>query len=609
MSDILSQLNPAQQEAVTHKKGPMLILAGAGSGKTRTLTYRVAYLIGKEKIKPENILLLTFTNRAASEMKERVTKLLNKTSPYNLTSNLPFAGTFHSFCARILRSAGYYLSIPSDFLIFDETDQKEVVKKAMKEIGVSPKKFSPRAVLSTISQAKNELISPLEYPNFARGHFQETVARVYLTYQRFLKEQKALDFDDLLFEAVNLFRKYPEILEKYQNRFRFILVDEWQDTNHAQYELTKLLARRFRNLCVVGDASQSIYSFRGADFRNIENLKKDFPDIKIYNLEQNYRSSQNILKAANWVIKQNRSHPILKLWTEKKEGEKLSLYHARNELDESQFIVETVGNPPFNKKTYTFKDFTVLYRTNAQSRPIEETLLHAGIPYILVGGTRFYQRKEIKDVLSFLRLFANKKDRISKERIEKIGKRYLKKFLQFAKGAKKKSLSTLEILDKTLEETGYLELYDSQNPEDFPRLENIKELRSVATQFPKLSNFLENVALVEKESLSNLPYGKEKQNAITLMTVHQAKGLEFPVVFMIGMEEGIFPHSRSLLEPLELEEERRLCYVGMTRAQEKLLLSHTSRRLYFGQQTQSIISRFLVDIPEELLEFVTIKQP
>jgi len=594
MNDILSQLNPAQQEAVSHREGPMLILAGAGSGKTRALTYRVAYLMAEKKVKPENILLLTFTNKAAKEMKERVKKLVGSVPP--------FAGTFHSFGARILRMDGENLGLPSHFSIFDENDQEEVVKKAIEEIGLSPKKFNPRSVLSTISQAKNELISALEYPSLARGYFQETVARVFLIYQKLLKEQEALDFDDLLVETVRLFQKHPEVLGKYQNRFQWILVDEWQDTNRAQYLLTKLLVSRFRNLCVVGDASQSIYAFRGADFRNITNLQKDFPDIKIYNLEQNYRSTQTILDAAYEVIRHNHSHPILKLWTQNQPGEKIGLYQARSELDEAQFIVRTIKNY-LSSSDFKLNHFAVLYRTNAQSRSIEEAFLHEGLPYTLVGGVRFYSRKEIKDVLSYLRLIANPKDAVSSGRIAKLGKRRLEKFLRLTPKLTP-TIATIEILDKILAETDYLELYNNQDPQDLARLENIKELRSVATQFPDLITFLENVALVEKETLH---YGPS-QNAVTLMTAHAAKGLEFPVVFIVGMEEGLFPHSRSFFEPLEIEEERRLCYVGMTRAKQKLYFSFASRRLYFGQSSQNLVSRFLAEIPESFLESVTIKE-
>lgn len=603
MNDIISSLNPSQQEAVKYQKGPLLILAGAGSGKTRALTYRAAYLIKEKGVAPENILLLTFTNKAAGAMKERLKKLLITNSQLPI-SNLPFAGTFHSFCTKILRIDGHYIGISPQFLIFDEADQLETLKEAMKKLDISTKNFNPNAVLATISQAKNELISPLEYPQYAKGHFQETVSRIFLLYQKLLKDQEALDFDDLLAEAVKLFQKSPSVLTKYQNRFQHILVDEWQDTNKAQYLLTKMLAQKFRNLCVVGDASQAIYGWRGADYRNLMYLENDFPEIKIVNLEQNYRSTQKILDAAYEVIRHNQSHPILKLWTNNSAGEKIKIYQARSEIDEAAFIITKIAELVQNEQC-NLGDFAILYRTNAQSRPIEEVCLHSGIPYILVGGVRFYERKEIKDVLAYLRLLANPKDMTSHKRIEKLGKTRLKKFLEFAKKLQGKDLTTLELLDKTLKATNYLDLYNPEIKEDLARLENIKELRSVAAEFPDLISFLENVALIQQEFLSSNKAKLEtetKPEAVTLMTAHAAKGLEFPVVFMVGMEEGLFPHSRSMMEKDELEEERRLCYVGITRAKEKLYLTYASRRLYFGQRTNNPVSRFIADIPEELLE-------
>lgn len=608
MTNIISSLNPSQQEAVKHKNGPLLILAGAGSGKTRALTHRAAYLIQERRIKPENILLLTFTNKAAEEMKKRVQKLVGL---------LPaFAGTFHSFCAKILRADGGHLGISPRFLIFDDQDQLETIKEAMKKLDISPKNFNPQAVLATVSQAKNELISALEYPQYARGFFQETTARVYLVYQKLLKEQEVLDFDDLLFEAVRLFQKNSSVLQKYQNRFQHILVDEWQDTNKAQYILIKLLAFKFRNLCVVGDASQSIYGFRGANFRNLMYLKEDFKDLKIINLEQNYRSTQKILDAAYQVIRHNQSHPVLRLWTKNGEGENIKVYQAQSEMDEAQFIIETIKTYALNPNPYPLRGFAVLYRTNAQSRAIEEAFLHAGIPYVLVGGTRFYERKEVKDILSFLRLLANPKDATSYKRVEKLGKGRLKKFLDLTgklKNKKTENMTTLETLDSILEDTEYLDLYNPEIEEDLYRLENIKELRSVATEFPNIFEFLENVALIQRESLpSNKPLPTSHypqlisgdREAVTLMTAHAAKGLEFPVVFMVGMEEGLFPHSRSLFDPLELEEERRLCYVAITRAKEKLFLSHARRRLYFGKHSSNMPSRFLSDIPEYLVDLI-----
>lgn len=596
-ANILDHLNPAQQEAVIFDKGPLLILAGAGSGKTRALTYRAAYLIKEKDVPPDNLLLLTFTNKAADEMKSRIQKLILA------KVRLPFAGTFHAFCARLLRIEGKHLGIPANYLIFDETDQLETIKLAMAKIDISPKQFKPRSILATISQAKNELISALEYPQYARGNFQITVARVYLTYQRLLKEYQALDFDDLLFEVVKLFEKEKLILAKYQNRFRHILIDEYQDTNQAQYVLTRQLAGKYRNLTVVGDAAQSIYAFRGANYRNLMNLKRDFPNLKIINLEQNYRSTQTILSAANEVIKKNTSHPILKLWTNKDKGEKVILYQANSEIDEANFVVNKII-----ESDNALSGFAVLYRTNAQSRVIEEALLHAGIPYILVGGIRFYERKEIKDCLAYLRLIANAKDNVSYQRVEKLGKKRLAKFLVLADSQSGKSAkyTTLELLDKVLEETGYLDLYDPQKEEDSMRLENIKELRSVASQFPNLAHFLENVTLIQREfSPNNSPQpttrNSSRHTPVTLMTTHTAKGTEFPTVFMIGMEEGLFPHSRSMMEKDELEEERRLCYVGMTRAKERLYLSYAQRRLYFGRHSTNPVSRFVQDIPQELI--------
>ncbi len=593
---ILTQLNPAQQEAVAFGEGPLLILAGAGSGKTRALTYRAAYLIQGKKIPSNNILLLTFTNKAAGEMKERIQKLLGHSQP-----DLPFAGTFHSFCARLLRKEGKAMGIPVNYSIYDESDQIETIKLAMIKVDIPTKEYKPASILNTISQAKNELISAMEYPQYARGHFQETVARVYLAYQKLLKDYQALDFDDLLFETVKLFQKEKPVLKKYQNQFQYVLIDEYQDTNQAQYALTKLLANKWRNLCAVGDAAQAIYGWRGANYRNLMNLKNDFPDLTIINLERNYRSTQNILQAANEVIKKNTRHPILKLWTKNEAGDKVTAFETGNELEEAQYIINTIVS-----QNGDYSDYVVLYRTNAQSRVIEEAFLHAGLPYILVGGTRFYERKEIKDCLAYLRLLANPKDMASYKRIQKLGKRRMKKFMDFAeKFDKKKSktkLTTLEILDKVLRATDYLDLYDKKDEKDLARLENIKELRSVATEFPKLDSFLENVALVQQEYLPQHPLGNKKKNAVTLMTAHAAKGTEFPIVFMVGMEEGLFPHSRSMMDKEELEEERRLCYVGMTRAKRKLHLLYTRQRLYFGQRSANPPSRFLGDIPGELVE-------
>jgi len=594
----LNYLNQQQKEAVIITDGPILILAGAGSGKTRCITYKVAYLISEKRVNPENIVCLTFTNKAAGEMKGRIIKIVGKAPPYT--------GTFHSLCARILRIEGKYAGISSSFVIFDDEDQLDAVKMVMAKMNFSTKQFNPRAVLSTISEAKNELISSLAYPSYARGYFQETVAQIYLGYQRFLKENEALDFDDLILETVKLFQKHEATVGKYQERFHFVLVDEYQDTNHAQYVLTKLLAERYKNICVVGDASQSIYSWRGADFRNLINFERDFPKLKIFNLEQNYRSTQKILDAAHAVISHNKSHPILKLWTKNPSGDPITIYEAKNEHDEAEFIVREIIYSQKSLKALNYSSFAVLYRTNAQSRVIEEVLLHSGIPYVLVGGTRFYERKEIKDVLAYLRVLANPKDMVSYKRIEKLGKGRLKKFLEFSDKYKIRGKETVQILDEVIPASDYLSLYDERIEEDLMRLENIKELRSVATEFQDISAFLENVALVGQETMPGHPLKSgEKLNAVTLMTLHAAKGLEFPIVFLIGMEEGLFPHSRSLLDPLELEEERRLCYVGITRSMHKLYMTYAVHRLYFGTRTSNMVSRFLVDIPESLLTYAS----
>ena len=612
MSEILlKHLNPQQQKAVAQTDGPIIILAGAGSGKTRVLTYKAAYLILEKKVDPANILLVTFTNKASGEMKERIKKLLTDNPSPRLSSNnqqstinFPFAGTYHSLCARILRRDGKHIGIGPNFVIYDEQDSKDAIKEALTELDIDPKRFNPAAVLSTISSAKNELISAMEYPQYARGFFQEGVVRLYLTYQRYLLENNALDFDDLILKTVDLLRKNDDIASYYQDKFHYILVDEYQDTNHAQYVLTKILAKRWRNICVVGDASQSIYGWRGADFRNITNFKNDFPDSIIFHLEQNYRSTQNILDAAYQIISKNQSHPILKLWTDNSKGSLINIYQAENEHDEAEFIIKQVENSHFS-------DMCVLYRTNAQSRAIEEVFLRQAIPYILVGGVRFYARKEIKDLVSYLRLLINPNDKISFKRIEKIGKRRLEEFEKFSQKFKDEEkidkLTTMDMLDELLKSTTYLDLYDPKDPEDLIRLENIKELYSVAAEFPVLIQFLENVALVEQDTLPKqagypdqpLRFG-EKKDAITLMTIHAAKGLEFSKVFMVGMEEGLFPHSRTNFDPLELEEERRLCYVGMTRAKVQLYLTFATRRLYFGQRNSNPISRFVSEIPEHL---------
>jgi len=611
MDSILSGLNEKQKQAVTYKSasgaGLLLVLAGAGSGKTKVLTHRASYIVSQKLADPENLLLLTFTNKAANEMKERVSKLL---SDYNLKSTvpMPFAGTFHSFCTRLLRIDGERIGVPRSFVIYDDNDQKDLIAQILKELDLPREYFNPGAIASQISEAKTMMLSPLEYAEVIHDKNREKIFKIYNEYEKELKKADALDFDDLLLRGVELLAKDKNTRDKWQNKLTHIFVDEWQDTNKIQYKLTKLLVGTGKNLTAVGDASQSIYSWRGADYRNINYLIKDYPDMKVINLEQNYRSTQNILDAANSVIKKNTSHPILSLWTNKSGGEKIRLFRARNELDEADFIINQIDT--LITKGYEFYDICVLYRTNAQSRVLEETLLHAGIPYVLVGGVRFYERREVKDVLSFLRLLANPKDSVSRNRAEKLGIRRFEKFEELAKKVKSDpntdQYTTLELMDLVLQETSYLSKYKIESEENLARLENIKELRSVAMEFPNLLDFLENVALIEHEeetlNQKSIINKDSRRNAVTLMTLHAAKGLEFGVVFIVGMEEGLFPHSRSLFDIAQLEEERRLCYVGITRAKDIVYLTYAGKRLFFGQKSSNPPSRFIIDIPEHLLE-------
>jgi len=605
-SNFLKDLNQEQKRAVLQTEGPVVILAGAGSGKTRVLTYKVMHLMLEKQVNPFNILMVTFTNKAATEMKERVQKFLAKNQALTI-KDMPTITTFHALCAKILRIEGKHIDLHPQFAIYDTQDQIDAIKEAMKRLDISIKDYKPSSVLANISQAKNELISESEYPKYARGHFQEKVVKIYPTYQKILFENHALDFDDLLLRTVFLFENNPQILAKYQNRFKYILIDEYQDTNRAQYVLTRKLAKKYNNICVVGDFSQSIYSWRGADFTNLTRFKEDFKNTKTFSLSQNYRSTQKILDSASSVISKNTTHPVLNLWTENLEGEEVVIFEAHNEQQEVEFIVQKIEELRgiFHKynESFRFSNIAVLYRTNAQSRILEEIFLHNSIPYILIGGTRFYERKEIKDVLAYLRVLDNKKDKISLKRIEKIGKRKMEKFMEFQESFSENcDLPTLNILDKVVKQTEYLKLYDDQDEDDRERLENIKELRSVALKFPILTNFLENVSLVEQEYMPDKIGSQIKKDAVTLMTLHAAKGLEFPYVFMVGMEEGIFPHSRSLMDKHALEEERRLCYVGMTRAKTLLFLTYARKRVFFGQRTSNVVSRFILELPENVLE-------
>ena len=597
---LLSELDPQQKKAALQTDGPVLILAGAGSGKTRVLTYKAAHLIEKG-VRPENILLITFTNKAANEMKERVHKLVGE----KMGKVAPYVGTFHAFCSKLLRIDGKFSGIAQNFLIYDNDDSVSLVKKIMTDSDISTKNFKPSSILNAISSAKSELVSPSDYQQFAHGYFAETVARVYDIYQRALAQMDALDFDDLLFMTVKLLQENPNVLAKWAGRFEYVLVDEYQDVNTAQYILTKMLSSVHGNLTVVGDASQAIYSFRGADFRNILNFEHDFPNAVVFNLEQNYRSTQNILSAANKIISHNSSHPVLKLWTENGLGEKISIYGAINEVDEANFIVNKILT---SRKTLS--SFAILYRTNAQSRTVEEAFLHANIAYRIYGGVRFYERKEIKDVVCYLRLIANSKDAVAQKRAEKLGKRRFQKFLEMREKLEgqrdresnnQSNLKPVELIDKVLEATDYLLVIDDGTEQGLMRVENVKELKSVAAEFNNLSDFLENITLMEGKVSPDKSFESNESEFVTLMTIHAAKGLEFNNVFIVGMEEGLFPHSRSMLDASQIEEERRLAYVGMTRAKEKLYLSYASQRLYFGTTSTNMVSRFVVDIPEELV--------
>jgi len=592
--DILQILNTDQKNAVSYTDGPTLITAGPGSGKTRVLTHKIAYLIEEKKIDPLKILAVTFTNKASGEMKERIFKLVkNKQIP-------TFMGTFHSISSRILRKEGFNEGLNPNYIIYDSADSRALIKNIMTQLKMDTKKINPNAVSSAISSAKNELITANDYTNFAHGFFRQNVSKIYPIYQQRLFQANALDFDDLLMKLVELFRNNPQVLNKYQENFEYILVDEYQDTNHAQYVLINLLAKKHQNICVVGDMSQAIYSFRGADYRNILNFEKDYPKVKIFRLGQSYRHTQTLLNAAQKLIEYNRSHVPIELWTNNNKGEKITVFEAFNETDEAREIIHRINNLKLN-----LNDCAVLYRTNAQSRAVEDQLVKYNIPYRLIGGVKFYERKEIKDILAYLRVFYNESDSVSLNRISKLGKRRFEAFLSFCNANRESYVlkTPLEILEKILENTNYINFLETKTKDFEDRVENVKELKTVASGFENLQEFLENVALVENESNSK----SDNQNAITLMTLHSAKGLEFKNIFMIGMEEGLFPHSRSLTDASELEEERRLCYVGITRAKERLMLLYAKKRTYFGSTQANESSRFLKEIPGNLVSFEGVK--
>ena len=644
MDAALQALNPRQREAVTATEGPLLVVAGAGSGKTRVLTHRIAYLIAKGIAAPWNILAITFTNKAAREMQERVAQLAGPAA-----SDI-WVSTFHAMCVRILRKDIERIGYSRNFTILDSDDQLSVIRNVMKDLNLDTKRFEPKAVQAVISNAKNELLTPEKYEERAGDFFQRIVAQVYTQYQKRLKSNNALDFDDLIMQTVELFKAAPEVLEFYQNKFRYIHVDEYQDTNKAQYVLCRMLAEKHRNICVVGDSDQSIYRWRGADITNILNFESDYPDARTILLEQNYRSTANILDAANAVIRNNLGRKPKNLWTDRQGGDKVVVYQADSEHDEAYFIAREIRQSrEANRRRYG--DHAILYRTNAQSRVIEEVLIKSEIPYQIVGGIRFYERKEIKDVLAYLRLVSNPDDDISLLRIinvprrgigdttvEKLaaesGRRGLSIFRLLADHldelditARAKAslsefrelilnlhamleyLSVTELTEKMLEMTEYrLELQRENTLESRSRLENIDEFLSVTQEFEKRSEdkslvaFLTDMALIS--DIDNLSTGDEAEpaDAVVLMTLHSAKGLEFPVVFIIGMEEGVFPVSRALTDGEELEEERRLAYVGITRAMEKLYLTCARTRMLYGRLASNKPSRFIEEIPDHLKE-------
>ncbi len=616
MSEILQDLNDQQKAAVKKTEGSILIIAGPGSGKTRCLTHKVAYLIRQGKAQPSEILAVTFTNKAANEMKKRVQKLVKKDA-----KNVSWIGTFHAICARILRIEGPKIGIPRNYVIYDDYDSKKVIKELVKKLKLSPKEFRPGAVLNKISSAKNELVTAAQYKNYAYGYFQEQVSRIYPEYQRVLRKNKALDFGDLIFKTVELFDKKPEVLKKWQKKFKYFLVDEYQDTNQAQYTFIHYLAKGNNNLCVVGDVSQAIYGWRGANFKNILNFEKDWPGATIFRLEKNYRSTQKIVEAAKNVIENNKTHINIDLQTENDQGQDIFVYEAWDEKDEARYIARKI------EKTSTYHQCAVLFRTNAQSRAFEETFIRRGLPYRLFGGTKFYERREVKDILSYLRLVENPQDTLSLKRIinvppRRVGKKTqeelankgwkiedadrhfefsLQKLIQ-----RKDQLKPTQIIDIILEKTKYLKWLKERENKNEGRVENVKELRAVASEFSNLKRFLENVSLVENDQTPNgldLSHSTNRRSSYPtalLMTLHSAKGLEFPVVFIAGLEEGLLPHSRSLLDMQQLEEERRLFYVGMTRAKRELHLTYAKKRLYFGGELSGDVSRFLLEIPNEL---------
>lgn len=652
MNPLIIGMNDKQAEAVQTTDGPLLIMAGAGSGKTRVLTHRIAYLIDEKYVNPWNILAITFTNKAAREMRERAIAL-------NPATQDTLIATFHSMCVRILRREADYIGYNRNFTIVDPGEQRTLMKRIIKQLNLDTKKWNERSILGTISNAKNDLLDEIAYEKQAGDMYTQVIAKCYKAYQEELRRSEAMDFDDLIMMTLRLFDQNKDVLAYYQQRYQYIHVDEYQDTNHAQYQLVKLLALHFKNICVVGDADQSIYGWRGADMQNILDFEKDYPQAKVVLLEENYRSTKKILQAANNVINHNKNRRPKKLWTQNDEGEQIVYHRANNEQEEAVFVASTIDNI-VREQGKNFKDFAVLYRTNAQSRTIEEALLKSNIPYTMVGGTKFYSRKEIRDVIAYLNILANTSDNISFERIVNepkrgVGPGTLEKIRSFAyeqnmslldsssnvmisplKGkaaqavwdlanliltlrSKLDSLTVTEITENLLDKTGYLEALQVQNTlESQARIENIEEFLSVTKNFDdnpeitvegetgldRLSRFLNDLALIADTDDSATETAE-----VTLMTLHAAKGLEFPVVFLIGMEEGVFPLSRAIEDADELEEERRLAYVGITRAEQILFLTNANTRTLFGKTSYNRPTRFIREIDDELIQYQGLARP
>lgn len=614
--DILRDLNPKQREAAETISGPILVVAGPGSGKTRTLTHRIAYLISSG-VRPHNILAVTFTNKAAEEMKTRVSKLLTADGLGPAASSQPLIGTFHSICARILRKDARALGYEPGFTIYDEEDALKLIKSVMSDLSIDQKQFNPAKIRATISSLKDDLITPDDYEVEADDPFRREVHKVYVGYQNALRKQNAMDFDDLLMKVVELFEKYPRVLKKYQSQFTHVLIDEFQDTNLSQYKIANSLAATHKNLYCIGDLDQSIYSFRGADYRNILYFEKDWPEAKVVTLGQNYRSVQNILDVADTIISCNRNRKKKKLWTQNGQGDPVVIKEVGDEMEEGDFIVFEIERL-VRARDLALKDFVVLYRTNAQSRAIEESFLRRGFPYKIIGGIKFYQRKEIKDILAWLRLCLNANDMMAMNRVHDLPAKFFKTEIRNSKtqkinlltedfAKKSRDLKLTKFLEYVIKNTGLEEHVRDGTERGEERWDNVRELLSVCVKYDEEEPRQAIRMLVEEAALAqeadNVEYEKDLVN---LMTLHSAKGLEFSVVFIAGCEQGLLPHSRALVgaNEEELEEERRLCYVGVTRAKEKLYLSFVQRRMMFGRTQSNPPSEFLQHIPERLIEFI-----